>query len=193
MDSSAGKKRFNAGLAGRICLLFFFLVAAILPVSQMYHPTNRPVEVAATIFPGWPSTFEHRKLRELPLSPLERQFERGFPGKIAAFSDNRHTVVCRWVTTATRQLHSAADCYRGSGFEIRWLPGMIDDDGNRWSSFEASQRTHTILVRERIFDSHHNSWSDVSDWYWAALFNKTTAPWWSITVTETDAQNYRSE
>jgi hypothetical protein len=67
--------------------------------------------------PVWTS-FEGRSLSPLPISDLEKSFYSRFPGGLARYSDGRREILVRYVTQKTRRLHPAADCLRGSGFQI---------------------------------------------------------------------------
>jgi hypothetical protein len=143
---------------------------------------NRPIGDAA--FPGWPDSFEGRKLTQLQLSDREAGFAEGFPGRIGRFTDGSREVVVRWVSEETRMLHPAADCYAGLGYSIRPLPPATDDSGALWGRFEAAKGPERILVRERITDDAGGAWTDVSAWYWAALLERSAGPWWSVTTAD---------
>src|SRR5688500_6271051 len=93
------------------------LLAALVPFAA---PT--PVANAHSDFPGWPETFEGRSLRVLPLSEIEQRFALSFPGRIGRFSDGQRELIVRWISTPTRKLHPAADCFKGSGYSVKPLP-----------------------------------------------------------------------
>jgi hypothetical protein len=76
------------------------------------------------------------------------------------------------------------DCFRASGYQIRYLPIHIDSNQKAWSVFEASRNDQILYVRERIYDYADNNYSDVSAWYWAAVSGRTRGPWWMIAVIE---------
>jgi exosortase len=155
------------------------VVAAIVPLLS----GNQGIATSDPSFPGWPTTFEGRQLSSMPLTADEQRFAGNFPGKIAKFTDGTHSIVLRWVSHETRQLHPSEDCFRGSGYKIKPAPITIDANGNRWGCFHATKSGATpLMVRERICDGNGNSWTDVSEWYWCALMNKTSAPWFSYTV-----------
>lgn len=163
------------------CSHFFLaacLVAALVPLVQVSLPSHG----FSREFPGWPERFEGQRLEILPLSDVEKRFEREFPGKIAKFSDGNRTIVMRWVTKETRKLHPAADCFKASGYDVKPLPLAVDDKGNRWGSFQAIRSTEKLHVREQIRDEQGNTWTDVSAWYWAALAAKTHGSWWAVTL-----------
>src|SRR5262245_8451285 len=90
-----------------------FLLSSVLLATAPLWSAPREREPVEALFPGWPSTFEGRSLRELPLSEREERFGAGFPGRIARFTDGQRELIIRWVAAPTRQLHSAADCFRG--------------------------------------------------------------------------------
>lgn len=165
-------------------------IATVLPLCSMLvtHGPNAISSASKTSkeFPGWPTSFEGSKLQPLEQSAeqfeTQQRFAAEFPGKIKVFTNGKQTILLRWVAQPTRQLHSSSDCYRGLGFAIKWLPMLIDQDGSRWSTFEANRKNEHLLIREKITDGSNASWSDVSSWYWAAVMQRTEAPWWATTV-----------
>lgn len=167
----------------KTCLLFIAacLVAAIIPWLG-----TAPAGADAAGFPGWPSSFEGKALRELPLSPLELRFAENFPGRIGRFSDGRREIILRWVASETRKLHPASDCFRGSGYRIQALPIRVAASGAQWGRFRAARHNQEIIVEERIFDMAGRQWSDVSAWYWAAFRQQSSGPWWAVTVASRD-------
>lgn len=165
-----------------------FVVCCALAAVAPFFARQAAYSTESISFPGWPLQFEGRTLTELPLTPRERQFTEGFPGKIARFTDGRREIIVRWVTRETRALHPAADCFRGIGYSVRPLPLATDSEENHWGTFEASRKDETLLVRERIYSAAYGqSWSDVSSWYWQAMLgtsqNNRTG-WWAVTVAE---------
>lgn len=165
-------------------LLGLCAAAAILPL--LGSAGNGTIDsISNNVFPGWPTTFEGAPLRALEEShesKTQMKFAADFPGKIKAFTNGKQTILLRWVAKPTRQLHTSTDCYRGLGYSVKWLPMLIDKDGNRWSTFEAANQEERLLIRERITDTARASWSDVSSWYWAALLQRSAPPWWATTV-----------
>ena len=160
-------------------LLTLLLLAALTPLRQPFAPAQ-----AAANFPGWPTHFEERALHELPLSAREESFQQGFPGQIARFSDGHRELVMRWVTTDTRLLHPASDCYRGLGYQVTPDPLTIDSRGRHWGAFHARKNGHTVQVREIIYSADDQNWSDASSWYWSAALQRSRGPWWAVTVVE---------
>jgi hypothetical protein len=150
-------------------------------------PTPK-AKVGNSSFPGWPTHFEGRAITQLPLSKREAKFTEEFPGLIGRFTDGEREIILRWITEENRRVHPSSDCFQGIGYKIEPLPIWIDRDGNYWSSFKASNENESLYVYERTYDQQGNSWTDISSWYWAAIFGKTSSPWWSITVASTYQQ-----
>lgn len=163
-------------------------LAAAVPLLPPGRSPSEPVR-----FPGWPAHFEGRPLQPFPLPPRAARFAEGFPGRIAGFTDGRRAILLRFVTRPTRQLHPAADCYRGAGFRVRPRPVRRDRAGDRWGCFGASRRDQHLVVCERIHDESGASWTDVSSWYWEALLERSQGPWWAITVEEAGSSPTREE
>ncbi len=134
-------------------------------------------------FPGWPAQFQQRSLTQLPLSALELQFQKDFPGHIGRFSDGKREIILRWINQASRRLHPASDCFKANGYSLLAQP-MITIGAERWSSFRASRGSEKLIVSERIHDAKGQQWSDVSVWYWAVQLGKTSGPWWAVTVAQ---------
>lgn len=135
-------------------------------------------------FPAWPATWEGRPIRAVPLSERELIFNRNFPGQVAKFTDGERELILRWVTKATRQLHSSSDCFRGLGYRIDPRPAVLDARGARWSCFAAERGGSRLLVRERIADENGREWTDVSAWFWSVLLRQTEGPWTAVTIVE---------
>ncbi len=156
-------------------------VAAALPLL----PSGKADAPSGTAvgFPGWPATFEGLPLVEVSLDARDARFAAAFPGRMAAFTNGDRRVLMRWVTAPTRKLHPAAHCFRGAGYAVRPAPPQRDAGGGMWGAFDATLDGQTFLVREQIH-SPSGAWSDVSSWYWSALFGHDPGPWWSVTVVE---------
>ncbi|MHB0935272.1 MAG: hypothetical protein ACYC6A_02680 [Armatimonadota bacterium] len=166
-------------MRGIICFLLSCTLAAAVPLW-----TPSPPPPASEAFPGWPVVFEGMPLRQLPISANEKLYERGFPGRIGRFTDGRREVIIRWVTRETRMLHSATDCLRGLGYAVKPGPLYRDASGHCWSTFTARKGSERLHVRELIADPAGRTWSDPSDWYWAATLQRIAGPWWAYTVAE---------
>jgi hypothetical protein len=106
----------------------FALSGLLLATAPLWRSAGEPAPVSA-VFPGWPTTFEGRALRELPLTEREERFGAGFPGRIARFTDGQRELIVRWVAAPTRQLHSTEDCFRGLGYGVSPAPFWRQEDG----------------------------------------------------------------
>ena len=141
---------------------------------------------AGAPFPGWPTEYEGQALTELPLTPREAAFLQDFPGRVGRFSDGQREIIIRWVGTPTRKLHSAADCFRGSGYAITPVAARRGSDGSTMGCFRASLRGAHMTVCELIRDERGGSWSDVSAWYWDGMLRSSPPPWWSFVVAQSE-------
>jgi hypothetical protein len=159
-----------------------FVIACVLAAAAPFVPSPQAVRPEKHAFPGWPTHFDGRTLAAMPLSEREQTFAQGFPGRMATFTDGERTILFRWVTKDTRKLHSAWDCFRGSGYRVTPLPLHKDEHGQLWGNFRATRGSETVHVSERISDDSGNAWTDVSAWYWAALLGQSNGPWWAVTV-----------
>ena len=174
----------KAGMPFAGCCFIAAIVAAIVPLLSAL-----PAPSAAAGFPGWPTQFEGKPLRGLPLTALEKRFEENFPGRIGRFSDGEREIILRWVAQETRKLHPAIDCFKGSGYAVTPQPIEVDSSGTRWGSFRAARGAEKINVRERIYDAAGNEWTDVSAWYWAAMWQKSSGPWWAVTLAQSQRRH----
>jgi hypothetical protein len=161
-----------------------FVCACVLAAAIPWLKTSPAHQQISFNFPGWTTALDVREMQELSHSEGELRFEKDFPGRIGKFSDGEKEYAVRWVTEATRMLHPAADCLKGSGYELKPQPIFVDEKGNRWGCSLAIRKDQTLKVRERIFDAEGKSWTDVSSWYWAALMNGSKDGWWAVTVIE---------
>lgn len=159
------------------------LVAGALPlaaavVSLRAGARAAPPDRVATVV--WPTHFRDQPLTPLPLGALEQRFAQRFPGAIARFTDGERILIVRQVTRPTRQLHPAADCFRGMGYRTDRPQPMADEHGARWSCFAAERDGRRVRVCERMHDDGEGQWTDTSAWFWAAQYGG--GPWWAITV-----------
>jgi len=160
------------------------IVCGLWPVLRALAP-QAAVEPAAIHAPAaseWPREWNGRALRPLALSPVEQRFAAGFPGRIVRLTDGEQTVVWREVTTPTRLLHPAADCYRALGFAIEDALLERDGDGLLWRCFVAEHHGQRIRVCERIVDARGASFTDTSSWFWSAQLGESVGPWQAITT-----------
>jgi hypothetical protein len=172
----------NARTRGAVAA--FLLAAIAAGLAPVLGRTEDTLRVGTGGFPGWPTHHEGSALTPMPLTQREMAFVHGFPGRVGRFSDGRREIIIRWISAPTRRLHSAADCFRGSGYAIAPLPVRLDAAGTAMGCFRASDRADVMTVCEVIRDERGESWPDVSAWYWNAMFGTTRAAWWSFVVAE---------
>lgn len=164
--------------------LIIFLLGSICGIWQWLAPPQSIRHAQKPESYVWPESFEGNKLTEIPITAVEQEFSKDFPGEIANFRCGNQQVILRYVTRATRKLHSAADCFRASGYHIGSINIHTDSDKNHWSGCEVSKAGIRFFLRERIVavDDMNTSWTDVSSWYWHALTKPDHGPWLAITV-----------
>ncbi len=174
----------------RLFLLSCF-AAALMPLFPLGDSGGRgrgSAGAGAEIFPGWPVHPAGRGWRELPLGEREAGFAKDFPGRVARFHDGEREWVLRWVTSPTRRLHPAADCFRGAGYVITPLSIVTDEKGRRWARFRAERDGERLLVRERIEPAANptaEGWTDASSWFWSAALGRAgDGPWLAWTSAE---------
>lgn len=166
------------------CVVFWVFLHAAAAIVPLISGSAESPSRTVSEFPGWPETFQGAYLTQLELSERERFFTKGFPGKIARFSDGEREIVMRWVEHPTRKLHPAADCLKGAGFSVSPQPIAVDSGGERWGCVLAERGAERSKVCERILDSSGASWTDVSSWFWHAILKSSEGPWWAVTVAE---------
>ena len=169
------------GFAPAAALLLAAATAALAPLLDRAKAT-----AVDGPFPGWPTHFEGRTLVALPLTERETAFVRDFPGRVGRFSDGQREIIIRWVGAPSRRLHSAADCFRGSGYSVTPLPARRDPAGATMGCFRATLHGASMTVCELIRDDHGGSWSDVSAWYWDGMLRSSPPPWWSFVVAQSE-------
>jgi exosortase/archaeosortase family protein len=183
-NGNAGARSTSQGKPStfaKSALLTSTTIAALTPLFS----TSRADQSDTTAFPGWPSEFEGRTMFERELGPHERAFAKNFPGRLGVFDDSdSRRVILRWVTQPTRKLHSSADCLRAAGCIISFEKSIIKQ--NPWRHFTAESDDQILAAREQIFSTRNpqQSWSDISEWYWAAGKDSESGPWLAVTVIE---------
>lgn len=158
-----------------------FLIACLVAAAASVGDRTQSRPAHGESFPGWPTTFEGRTLTRVELEDREQRFFETFPGMVARFTDGEREIVLRWIHEGTHQLHPATVCFRGRGFEIEPRDGVVDRLGRRWGTFRATRDETVFEVSELVYDTHE-SWSDVSAWYWSATLQHSSGPWWAIMV-----------
>ena len=162
-------------------LLLAAVAAALAPLA-----TRSSNAVASAPFPGWPTHYEGRALVELPLTAREAAFTQDFPGRVGRFSDGQREIIIRWLGTPTRKLHSAADCFRGSGYAITPIAARKGSDSSTMGCFRATLHGASMTICEVIRDERGGNWSDVSAWYWDGMLRSSPPPWWSFVVAQSE-------
>ncbi len=188
LSTSKGDKHFVSDISftprihrfAHLSVISLCIVSAALPFFA--RPSGGGIKNEPQ--PVWPA-----KINGVTVTPVEswkeeQTFAADFPGRMKRFTDGTNAYFVRCVYRDTRQLHPSSDCYRGLGYSIEPRPLMVGNDGYRWSCFEAAKAAQKYLVMERIFDSTGRSWTDVSEWYWAACLGQSNGPWLAITVAE---------
>ncbi len=145
---------------------------------------------------AWPARWEGRPLRPLALTPPETRFAGTFPGTMARFTDGSREILFRRVTRPTRKLHPASDCLRASGYTVTPLPAETAGPGRTWSRLAATRKGERLEVRELVVAGdgtaagtsalegagNAETWTDVSAWYWNALWGRSAGPWTAVTI-----------
>lgn len=164
------------------------LICALRPL-WVSEPEGAAVQ-AAQLEQDWAFARWHHgntALYPLPLSAVDERFAHGFPGQIGKFSDGQNVWVVRHIIQPTRQLHPAADCYRGLGYHVGKPHVLERPDHTRWQCF-STERGQQWRVCERIFDAQGGNWTDVSAWYWETVFQSGSHEWWAVTQVTLDGQ-----
>jgi hypothetical protein len=163
--------------------LFGAAMVFCLAWSTLHALRAPPAIEPAAAFHEWPSAWDGAPLRPLALSEVEHRFAQQFPGAIARMTDGHQMLVLRQVTSPTRMLHPAADCYRALGYRIEQARLERDREARLWRCFEAQRgRGQTLRVCERIVGADGVAFTDTSAWYWAAASGRSQGPWQAVTV-----------
>ena len=157
---------------------------AMAAAAPLLPKATLPAAGGTAVFPGWPETFEGRRLQPMSAGPQDRFFTRDFPGRVARFASADRQVVIRWVNAPTRRLHPATQCFEGAGYQIEPRPMRRAADGALMSCFAAHKHSEALLVCEQLRDERGSSWPDVSAWYWSALAAPAGSGWWSYVIVE---------
>ena len=166
-------------MLNRVLFIVTIVICSLQPII-----VSRPAVAREPSQVEWPTHFQGVPLTKQPLSALDSQWAKNFPGAIGIFRAANSQLVFRYVSRPTRSLHPSRDCMQAAGFTVTALPIRVDREGARWSCISAIKAEERLTSCERIFDSNGESFSDVSAWYWHALLGKSTGPWWAVTVIE---------
>ncbi|MES2055184.1 MAG: hypothetical protein V4564_04520 [Pseudomonadota bacterium] len=161
------------------------LMTLLLAMTAAALPLLPPAKPAAPKFSSpWPTRFEGRPISRIPATSTDKALAGDFPGQIARFSDGQRQIVLRRLSTATRRLHPASDCFRAIGYVVEPVAMRITPDGQPAACFIAKREGHDLLACEQVRGTQTGeAWPDVSSWYWAALLGRSAGPWTaSLTV-----------
>ncbi|MDA7888210.1 exosortase/archaeosortase family protein [Akkermansiaceae bacterium] len=127
--------------------------------------------------------YRGQPLEVIPLTDFEKRFEKTFPGQFGVYQMGESTLIVRHVSRASRRLHPSAHCLQGEGFQVGPATMVTDEDGCRWSRYTATRFRTTLSVSERIHSlKEEREWTEVSAWYWYALFHPQAGPWQAETI-----------
>ncbi len=160
------------------------LVSAVMSPFFMLRPQPQ-FHPSACLQPPAEFTYDGLTLplHPLPSTPEETAFGKSFPGSLSSHQWGGSQVILRRVTTATRSLHPSRDCLHAAGYETTDAITERHSDGTSWSSFHATRNGIRLTVRERIVSEQDgSSWTDVTAWYWSALWYPLNGPWRAETV-----------
>jgi hypothetical protein len=162
--------------------LFFPTLLAIC--APFFLDTSIFFQPSSSHFLGWPTHYEKKSLKRLKLTEKEKGFLNAFPGKIARFTDGRRELIIRWIEEPTRRLHPASDCFKGMGYTI--VPQAIQRNKKdiKMGCFTAKKENNVLNICEYIEGSNGSNWSDISAWYWGAVFEQSPKGWMSYVIAE---------
>jgi len=122
-------------------------------------------------------------LEQLSLTDFEKKFEKTFPGQFDVYRMGPSTLIVRHVNRASRRLHPSVHCLQGEGFQVGPASEVTDDEGCRWRRYTATRFQTKLSVSERIYSlSDGREWTEISAWYWYALFHPRSGPWRAETL-----------
>lgn len=122
-------------------------------------------------------------VEEIPLSPYEDAFAKNFPGQLKVYRVGFDTLIVRHITKASRKLHPSYHCLKAEGYTISDPRVEEDDEGRPFLSYHATRNHERFLVSEKIRTiDNSKQWTEISAWYWSALFNPDCGPWEAETL-----------
>jgi len=128
-------------------------------------------------------SYQGRSVEEVSLSPREESFAKNFPGQLKIYRVGNDTLIIRRITRASRMLHPSYHCLAAEGFAISDSRIKKDEQGRCFLSYQATRNQECFHVTERIRNlTHEQQWTEVSAWYWHALFNPGSGPWEAETL-----------
>jgi hypothetical protein len=187
--SSRARPAFPAGSgmqAGRVEWMVLAGAAVLAPVLAFGTPEPPEPPKPPELGRG-PDVFTFNglvlPLHALPPTEAEIAFAKSFPGTLSSHRWGADQMILRRVNQATRRLHPSGDCLRAAAFETTEAITVRLADGSCWARFSATRDGLRLTVHERITSgSDGSSWTDVSAWYWAALWHPLNGPWQAETV-----------
>jgi exosortase len=128
-------------------------------------------------------SYQGRPVEEASLSPREESFAQDFPGQLKIYRVGNDTLIIRRITRASRMLHPSYHCLTAEGFAINESRIEKDEEGRLLLSYQATRNGERFHVTERIRNlTDEQQWTEVSAWYWHALFNPGSGPWEAETL-----------
>lgn len=122
------------------------------------------------------------QLIKCPLTKLEEEFSRKFPGRLATYRHSHGTIIFRQVHGATRRLHDSATCLSAGGFKLSPAEVETDERGRKWKTYTAKNSKNHLRVRSTVMELESDrSWASVSEWYWHAFTNGKSKRYLAIT------------
>ena len=148
----------------------------MIGLINFYHSSATEAELPVV---DWPRKFEGHPITEVALSETEAGFAESFPGAIGVFeSPGGRQLILRRADRPTRRLHDSATCLKAAGFSIH---DRSVRDG--WVRYRASRAGQILEVREQIVtEIGEGRWTEVSNWFWDAVFHPGGGPWTAVTV-----------
>jgi exosortase len=159
-----------------------FVVLACGVSLVTFLPARTESTTAAPDFPAL-DFYQGRAVEEIPLSEKEESFATSFPGQLKVYRIENGTLILRRVTKPSRMLHPSYHCLKAEGFAISASSVRESPDGQPFLQYRATRNTEQYLVTEsiRTLDGRRH-WSEVSAWYWHALFHPNSGPWEAETL-----------
>ena len=129
------------------------------------------------------TSYQGRAVEEISLSPREDAFAKNFPGHLKIYAIGHDTLIIRHISKASRMLHPSYHCLKAEGFTISHSSVQSDEEGRPFLRYHATRNKEHFLVTERIRDFQSDKqWTEVSAWYWHALFHPNSGPWEAETL-----------
>ncbi len=129
------------------------------------------------------NSYQGRTVEETALSPREKSFAENFPGELKIYAVAHDTLIIRRITRASRLLHPSYHCLKAEGFLITHSRIEKDAQEHPVLRYQATRQGEAFQVSESIRNLNGTrQWTDVSAWYWHALFHPQSGPWEAHTL-----------